>query len=103
VSAAQSIRLRRAAEAILKGEGLLNYAVALAVYRVAVAAAVSGQLSASQESMDFVVKSVAGVALGLSIGWLSLRAHRISGSRPAVVCTNVSAPTIRRIHDCGGR
>jgi monovalent cation/hydrogen antiporter len=87
VSAAQSIRLRRATEAILEGEGLLNYAVAFAVYRVAVAAAVSGQFSASQEGMDFVVKSVAGVALGLSIGWLSLRAHRISGSHPAVVCT----------------
>jgi monovalent cation/hydrogen antiporter len=87
VSAAQSIRLRRATEAILEGEGLLNYAVALVLYREAVAAAVSGKFSASQAGVDFIVKSVAGVALGLAIGWLSLLAHRISGSRPAVVCT----------------
>ena len=87
VSAAQSIRLRRAMEAILEGEGLLNYAVALVFYRVAVNAAVSGTFSASQAGVDFVVRSVGGVALGLVIGWLSLLAHRISGSRPAVVCT----------------
>jgi Na+/H+ antiporter len=86
-SAAQSIRLRRAMEAILEGEGLLNYAVALVFYRVAVEAAVSGKFSASQAGVEFVVKSVAGVALGLAIGWLSLLAHRISRSRPAVVCT----------------
>jgi CPA1 family monovalent cation:H+ antiporter len=87
VSAAQAIRLRRATEAILEGEGLLNYAVALVLYRVAVAAAVSGTFSASQAGVEFVVKSVAGVAIGLAIGWLSLLAHRIGGSRPAVVCT----------------
>ncbi|HEY9226209.1 MAG TPA: cation:proton antiporter [Gemmatimonadaceae bacterium] len=87
VSAAHSIKLRRATEAILGGEGLLNYAVTLVLYRVAVAAAVSGTFSASQAGVDFVVKSVAGVALGLWIGWFSLVAHRISGSRPAVVCT----------------
>src|SRR4051794_15760840 len=73
-SAAQSIKLRRAMEAILEGEGLLNYAVALVFYRVAVEAAVSGKFSASQAGVEFVVKSVAGVALGLAIGWLSLLA-----------------------------
>ncbi|HEX7929835.1 MAG TPA: cation:proton antiporter [Sphingomicrobium sp.] len=87
VSAAQSIRLRRAMEAILEGEGLLNYAVALVFFRVAVEAAVSGQFSASQAGVDFVVQSVVGVALGLAIGWISLLAHRISASRPALVCT----------------
>ena len=87
VSAAQSIKLRRPTEAILEGEGLLNYAVAFVLFRVAVAAAVSGKFAASQAGVDFVVKSVAGVALGLSIGWLSLLAHRISASRPALVCT----------------
>jgi CPA1 family monovalent cation:H+ antiporter len=87
VSAAQSIRLRRAMEAILEGEGLLNYAVALVLYRAAVDAAVSGTFSASQAGVAFVAKSVAGVAIGLAIGWLSLLAHRIGGSRPAVVCT----------------
>jgi Na+/H+ antiporter len=87
VSAAQSIRLRRPMEAILEGEGLLNYAVALVFFRAAVEAAVSGKFSASQAGVDFVVKSVAGVALGLAIGWISLLAHRISGSHPALVCT----------------
>jgi monovalent cation/hydrogen antiporter len=87
VSAAQSIRLRRPTEAILEGEGLLNYAVAFVLYRVAVTAAVSGNFSASQAGVDFIVKSAAGVALGLAIGWLSLLAHRISAARPALVCT----------------
>jgi Na+/H+ antiporter len=87
VSRAHSIRLRRPTEAILEGEGLLNYAVAFVLYRVAVAAAVSGTFDASQAAVDFVVKIVAGAALGLAIGWLSLLAHRISASRPALVCT----------------
>jgi Na+/H+ antiporter len=87
VSAAHSIRLRRPTEAILEGEGLLNYAVAFVLYRVAVAAAVSGTFDASHAAVDFVVKTVAGAALGLAIGWLSLLAHRISASRPALVCT----------------
>jgi NhaP-type Na+/H+ or K+/H+ antiporter len=39
-----------------------------------------------------VVKTAAGVALGLPIGWLSLFAHRISGSRPALVCTMCLLP-----------
>ncbi len=61
--------------AILDGEGLLNDATALVIYRFAIAAAVSGSFSLVQASGAFVLVAAGGVATGLAFGvafvWLT--------------------------------
>ncbi|MBD5633933.1 MAG: Na+/H+ antiporter [Candidatus Eremiobacteraeota bacterium] len=57
-------------KAILDGEGLVNDATALVIYRFAVAAVVTGTFSASSAGLAFVGVSVGGVVLGLAFGYL---------------------------------
>jgi monovalent cation/hydrogen antiporter len=61
---------------ILEGEGLLNDATALVVYRVAVAAAVSGSFSIGEAGVELVVSAVGGTLVGLAIGWAGGRILR---------------------------
>ncbi len=55
---------------ILEGESLVNDASALVLYRIAVAAILSGTFSFWHASIDFVYMSTGGVLLGASIGYL---------------------------------
>ena len=61
---------------VLEGESLVNDATALVAYRVAVAAAVSGNFVAWQAGMRFVVGAAGGVAIGLLVGWLVAEVRR---------------------------
>jgi CPA1 family monovalent cation:H+ antiporter len=54
--------------AILDGEGLVNDATALVVYRFAIAAALTGTFSLGHASVAFVIVSLSGIALGLAFG-----------------------------------
>lgn len=56
--------------AILEGESLINDASALVLYRLAVAALLSGVFSLSEASVEFVKVVSGGVALGLILGFL---------------------------------
>jgi CPA1 family monovalent cation:H+ antiporter len=55
--------------AILDGEGLVNDATALVIYRFAVVAVVTGTFSAASAGVAFVVVAVGGVVLGLAAGY----------------------------------
>jgi CPA1 family monovalent cation:H+ antiporter len=55
---------------ILEGEGLINDATALVCYQVALAAVVTGSFSPRNASIHFIFASVAGIAIGLAVGWL---------------------------------
>jgi CPA1 family monovalent cation:H+ antiporter len=57
--------------AILEGEGLVNDATALVIYRFAVAAVVTGTFSPASAGLAFIGVSVGGVVLGLAAGWLT--------------------------------
>ena len=50
---------------VVEGEALVNDAVALILYRVAVVAVVSGSFSLAEAGLDFVVSAVGGIAVGL--------------------------------------
>jgi len=64
---------------ILEGEGLLNDATALVLFRVAVAVAVSGTFSLGQAGVELVVSAVGGTAVGLAVGLAgSLVLRRVS-------------------------
>jgi CPA1 family monovalent cation:H+ antiporter len=55
---------------ILEGEGLINDATALVCYQVALAAVVTGSFSPRKAAIHFIFASLAGVAIGLALGWL---------------------------------
>ncbi len=55
--------------AILDGEGLVNDASALVIYRFAVAAVLTGAFSIGSASLAFVGVSVGGVMFGILAGW----------------------------------
>lgn len=61
---------------ILEGEGLVNDATALTIYRFAVAAALTGAFSLTNATIAFVVVAVGGVAVGLAIGWIVAKVTR---------------------------
>lgn len=80
LSVMRSLRLPRAIESILEGEGLLNDATALVAYRMAVAAAVTGAFSPWRATLQFAVASVGGVIVGVAIGWIVIGIHRLTKS-----------------------
>lgn len=53
---------------LVGGEALINDASALVLYRVAVAAAVSGSFSVGDALVEFVTSAVGGLAIGLVVG-----------------------------------
>ncbi|HLM62909.1 MAG TPA: Na+/H+ antiporter [Acidimicrobiales bacterium] len=55
---------------LVEGESLVNDAVALVAYRVALAAAVEGSFSLLDASLEFLVSTGGGVALGLAVGYV---------------------------------
>lgn len=70
------VRLPRKLVTILEGESLVNDATGLVLYRVAVAAAVTGLFSPSAAAIQLVVAPAGGLLVGLAIGWLAVRLHR---------------------------
>jgi CPA1 family monovalent cation:H+ antiporter len=61
---------------ILEGEGLVNDATALILYRFAVIAVVTGAFSLGTAAETFAVIVVGEIVFGIGVGWLSLRLRR---------------------------
>ncbi|HKO17049.1 MAG TPA: Na+/H+ antiporter [Gemmatimonadaceae bacterium] len=80
LSLMRSLRVPRAVESILEGEGLLNDATALVAYRMAVAAAVTGAFSPWRAALQFLVAGAGGLAIGVVIGVVVVRLHRLTRS-----------------------
>ena len=80
----RSLRIPREIVSILEGEGLLNDATALVTYRLAIAAAVTGAFSPSQAAVKFLAGGAGGIAIGLLLGVVVTRVHRVTRSVPVV-------------------
>lgn len=80
----RSLRGPRSIANILEGEGLLNDATALVLYRIAVAAAVSGTFSMSDAAPAFLLAGTGGAVIGLAVGAVSLATSRLSKPVPVV-------------------
>jgi monovalent cation/hydrogen antiporter len=76
VAVGRRLRVPRRLVTILEAEGLLNDATALVVYRLAVAAAVSGGLSVTRAAVELPVSAVGGTLVGLAVGWAGSRVLR---------------------------
>ena len=70
---------------IVEGESLVNDGTGLVLYRVAVAAVVTGSFSLSHSGGLFVVSAVGGVAAGLVVGWLVRQVRRRLDNPPAEI------------------
>ncbi|HEX6627243.1 MAG TPA: Na+/H+ antiporter [Gemmatimonadaceae bacterium] len=84
LSVMRSLRMPRTIQSILEGEGLANDATALVIYRFAIAAAVTGVFSMQAAAVRFVVGALGGVAVGIVVGMLVTRLHRITRQVPVV-------------------
>jgi CPA1 family monovalent cation:H+ antiporter len=76
VAVAGRIGMPRRIVTILEGEGLLNDATALVLYRMAVAAAVTGTFSAGRAAVELAVAAVGGTVVGLAVAWAGSRILR---------------------------
>src|SRR5205085_3658246 len=79
---------------VLEGESLVNDASALVLYRTAVAAAVTGVFSWGETVVRFFVDAMVGVAIGLMVAWLVLRALRWSKDVMAETLLTLAAPYV---------
>jgi CPA1 family monovalent cation:H+ antiporter len=84
----QGLGLPRRITAIIEGESLVNDATGLIAYRCALLAVVTGHFGFWQASGQLVWTALAGVTVGLAVGWLVLHAHRLTES--AVVGTSLT-------------
>ena len=70
---------------IVEGESLVNDGTGLVLYRVAVAAVVTGSFSALHTGWLFVVSVLGGIAVGLAVGWIVRQARRRLDNPPAEI------------------
>ena len=67
----QGLRLPRRVVVLLEGESLVNDASGLVLFRLAVAASLTGTFSATSAALSFVTLSVGGVLAGLAFGGIA--------------------------------
>jgi CPA1 family monovalent cation:H+ antiporter len=70
---ARPLGLPRRLIVVLEGEGLVNDATALIIYRFAIAAVSTGMFSLAEASGTFLLIVVGELAWGIAVGWVSLR------------------------------
>ena len=70
---------------IVEGESLVNDGTGLVLYRVAVAAVITGSFSAFYTGGLFVVTAGGGIAVGLVVGWLVRQIRRRLDNPPAEI------------------
>jgi CPA1 family monovalent cation:H+ antiporter len=69
------LRLPSRIIAVIEGESLVNDAAAIILYKFALAALLTGAFSAGDAVIGFVGVAVGGTAIGLALGWASVRIH----------------------------
>lgn len=74
---------------LVEDESMVNDAVALVAYKVALAALVSGAFTAETVVDDLIVGVVGGVAIGLVTAWLATRAIRRLDDPPLAIVLTV--------------
>ena len=84
-SIARRLGVPRKLVTIVEGESLVNDGTGLVLYRVAVAAVVTGSFSAYYTGGLFVVSAGGGVAVGLAVGWLVRQIRRRLDNPPAEI------------------
>jgi monovalent cation/hydrogen antiporter len=84
-SIARRLGVPRQIVSIVEGESLVNDATALVLYRVAVVAAVSGAFSIWETGGRLVVNAVAGIAIGLAVGYVVRQVRKRMSDAPSEI------------------
>ncbi len=84
-SIARRLGVPRKLVAIVEGESLVNDGTGLVLYRVAVAAVVTGSFSAFYTGGLFVVSAGGGIAVGLGVGWIVRQVRQRLDNPPAEI------------------
>jgi Na+/H+ antiporter len=74
---------------LVEGESMVNDAVALVSYKVALAAVVSGTLTASTAVDDLIVGVAGGIAIGLAVAWVAAMGLRRLDDPPLAILLTV--------------
>ena len=82
---ARRLGVPRKLVAIVEGESLVNDGTGLVLYRVAVAAVLTGSFSAVATGGQFVLSVAGGVAVGLAVGWIVRQVRRRLDNPPAEI------------------
>lgn len=70
------VKVPRRMQSILEGESLLNDASSLIIFRFAMIAVATGQFVWYKAAMSFSWMLIAGVGVGLLIGWIFMKIHK---------------------------
>jgi Na+/H+ antiporter len=77
---------------IVEGESLVNDATALVAYKFAVAAVVTGSFSMTEAGGRFVLNAIAGVAIGIAIGYLVAALRKALDDAPTEITISLITP-----------
>lgn len=91
---AGSVGLPRRLISILEGEGLFNDVTAIVLYHVAIAAALSGTFSLPEALGLFVLSAVVAVAVGLALGWLTIKLMNVLGDATLQIGLSLLVPFV---------
>ena len=71
------VKVPKRMSSVLEGESLLNDASSLIIFRFAMIAVVTGQFVWHAAILNFSWMLVGGAGVGLAVGWIFIKAHRI--------------------------
>lgn len=86
-AATKGLSLPKRIITILEGESLVNDATGLIAFRYAVAAVATGSFNLWEAGLEFLVVAVAGIVIGLVLGWAFTWIHRITPDNPTTDTT----------------
>ncbi|MBI5106322.1 MAG: Na+/H+ antiporter [Solirubrobacterales bacterium] len=92
VEIATRVRAPRRLITIVEGESLINDSTGLIAYKFAVAAAASGAFSLSEALGEFVLSAVAGVGIGLAVGYGIRLLRRSLDDAPTEIAISLITP-----------
>jgi CPA1 family monovalent cation:H+ antiporter len=77
---------------VLEGESLVNDASGLVLYKLAVAAVLTGSFSFLGASAEFALVSLGGLAIGIAGGFIFIELHKLIGDAFTEVLVSLSIP-----------
>lgn len=90
----ERIRMPRRFTAILGGESLVNDATGLVAFQIALLVTMSGVFDAGEVGLTFLWVSLAGIGVGLAVGWLAARLNRLVRDTQVLFSLSVLAPYV---------
>ena len=92
LSLARELKLPRRLFTILEGEGLVNDATALVIYRFAIAAVAVGTFHLGEAVAEFFAIVAGEIVWGIGVGWVLLRLRRWTGLPKIEVLLSLLVP-----------